>query len=282
MPEIPEMREHFANLFTRPLPAHVTASETTLGGRPALELRPAASGVAGEDVLLYLHGGGFVVGSARATAHLPAELLRHLDGRAVSLDYRLAPEHPFPAAPDDCLAAYRELLDSGADPRRLVLAGDSAGAMLAVVTMLRARDEGLPMPAAAVLFSPVADLTLGGTSVRTKDGVDPIFTPADLGWFFERYLDGAEAAAPGASPLFADLAGLPPLLIQAGSSELLLDDAVRLAGRAAADEVTVTLEVAARQPHVFQHDGTSAEAVAALERAGRFLSTRLHDEKAAA
>ncbi|MEV0646360.1 alpha/beta hydrolase [Phytomonospora sp. NPDC050363] len=280
MSVITARREHFATLFTRPLPTDVHASETTLGGRPALDLRPAAPATTGEDVLLYLHGGGFVVGSARATAHLPAALLRHLDGRAVSLDYRLAPEHPFPAAPEDCLAAYRELLDAGADPRRLVIAGDSAGAALAVVTMLRAREAGLPMPAAAVLFSPAVDLTLSGSSVRSKDGVDPIFAPADLAWLFEQYLDGADGAAPELSPLFADLTGLPPLLIQVGSSELLLDDAVRLAGRAATDEVAVTLEVAAGQPHVFQHNDGSAEARAALERAGRFLAARLGGLKA--
>ncbi|QYC41973.1 Monoterpene epsilon-lactone hydrolase [Nonomuraea coxensis DSM 45129] len=271
MPGIAERREQFAAMFTRPLPAGVDSSATTLGGRPALELRRTA----GEDVLLYLHGGGFVVGSPRVTAHVTAALLRHLDGRAVSPDYRLAPEHPFPAAPDDCLAAYRELLDSGVDPRRLVVAGDSAGAALAVVTLTRARDAGLPMPAAAVLFSPAVDLTLSGASMRSKDGVDPFFAPADLAWLFERYLAGADGAAPEASPVFADLTGLPPLLIQAGSSELLLDDAVRLAGRAGADEVAVTLEVVPRQPHVFQLDDRSAEAAAALERAGRFLATRL-------
>ena len=273
-----EQREQFAAMLTRPIPADVHSSATTLGGRPALELRIEASGTTGEDVLLYFHGGGFVVGSARVTAHLTLALLRHLDGRAVSLDYRLAPEHPFPAAPDDCLAAYRELLDSGADPRRLVIAGDSAGAALAVVTMMRARDAGLPMPAGAVLFSPAVDLTLSGASMRSKDGVDPISTPADLEWYFDQYIAGGDRSTPEASPVFADLTGLPPLLIQVGSSELLLDDAVRLAGRAGIDEVTVTLEVAPRQPHVFHH-GESAEAAAALERAGRFLALRLRDRK---
>lgn len=277
MPDVTAQRTHFATLFTRPLPADIATTETTLANRPALELRNTQPATDTETTLLYLHGGGFVVGSARATAHLPAALLRHLPGRAVSLDYRLAPEHPYPAAPDDCLAAYRELLDSGTDPHRLVLAGDSAGAALAVVTMLRAQEAGLPLPAAAVLFSPAVDLTLSGASVQSKNGVDPIFTPADLAWLFEQYVSTnriTTPTTPDASPLFAELTGLPPLLIQVGSSELLLDDAVRLAGRAAADEVEVTLEVAPRQVHVFQH-AESPEALAALDRAGRFLAARI-------
>ncbi|MGP3919310.1 alpha/beta hydrolase [Nonomuraea sp. 10N515B] len=238
MRNLAEQREQFAAMLTRPLPPNVASSTTTLGGRPALELRIEAPGTTGEDVLLYLHGGGFVVGSPRVTAHLTVALLQHLDGRAVSLDYRLAPEHSFPAASDDCLAAYRELLDAGTDPQRLMIAGDSAGAALAVVTMMRARELGLPMPAAAVLFSPAVDLTLSGASMRSKDGVDPIFTPADLEWYFDQYVAGSDRSAPEASPIFADLTGLPPLLIQVGSSELLLDDAVRLAARAGADEVS--------------------------------------------
>ncbi|TMR29034.1 alpha/beta hydrolase [Nonomuraea zeae] len=281
MPSLAEQREQFATLLTRPLPPDVRSSATTLGGRPALELRVETPGTAGQDVLLYFHGGGFVVGAARVPAHLTVALLRHLDGRALSLDYRLAPEHPFPAAPDDCLAAYRELLDSGADPRRLVIAGDSAGAALAVVTMTRAREAGLPLPAAAVLFSPVTDLTLSGASLQSKDGIDPIFTRAELEWYFAQYVPDGDRSAPGASPLFADLTGLPPLLIQVGSSEVLLDDAVRLAGRAGADEVAVTLEVAPGRPHVFQLT-ESAEAAAALDRAGRFLASWLPDGEAPA
>jgi acetyl esterase/lipase len=282
MRSVAEQRAQFSAMLTRPVPGDVTLSATTLGGRPALELRIEAPGTAGidgatsngDDVLLYFHGGGFVAGSARVTAHLTVALLRHLDGRAVSLDYRLAPEHPFPAAPDDCLAAYRELLESDVDPGRLVIGGDSAGAGLAVVTLVRARDAGLPMPAAAALFSPAADLTLSGASMRSKVGVDPIFMPADLEWCFDQYVPNGDRSAPEASPVFADLTGLPPLLIQVGSSELLLDDAVRLAGRAGADEVAVTLEIAPREPHVFQHN-ESTEATAALERAGRFLASRL-------
>jgi epsilon-lactone hydrolase len=282
MRSVAEQRAQFSAMFTRPVPEDVEASATTLGGRPALELRIETPGPAGtdratgtgENVLLYFHGGGYVIGSPRVAAHLTVALLRHLGGRAVSLDYRLAPEHPFPAAPDDCLAAYRELLESGVDPGRLVIAGDSAGAAMAVVTLVRAREAGLPMAAAAALFSPAVDLTRSGASMRAKAGIDPIFAPDDLEWLFDQYLQGGDPSAPEASPVFADLTGLPPLLIQVGSSELLLDDAVRLAGRAGADEVAVTLEIAPHEPHVFQLN-ESTGASAALDRAGRFLASRL-------
>ncbi len=156
------------------------------------------------------------------------------------------------------------------------LAGDSAGGGLAVALLLAARDAGLPLPAAAYLMSPWVDLTLSGESLRTKEADDPIFDAADIAEFASRYLAAQEPAHPYASPLLADLRGLPPLLIQAGSHEVLLDDATRLAARAAAAHVDVTLEVVARAPHVFQHfAGRLDEADEALDRAGRFLTRSL-------
>ncbi len=269
-----EQREGFAAALTRPAPDGVVSRRTVLGGRPALELDPDTA--SGPGRLLYLHGGGYVVGSPDTHAGLAGELARRAGLRAVSVDYRLAPEHPFPAAVDDGLAAYRELLSTGTDPRDLVLAGDSAGGGLGIATLLAAREAGLPQPAAVALFSPWADLTLAGGSIRSKEGADPIFTEADVRAYADLYVGAGDRATPLASPVFADLAGLPPLLVQAGANEVLLDDAVRLAGRAGADDVEVTLEVGPGLPHVYQlHYGRIEEADAALDRAARFLTAHL-------
>ncbi|MFF4340096.1 alpha/beta hydrolase [Kitasatospora sp. NPDC001540] len=278
-PETPptpeEQRTGFALGVGRPAAEGVAVRRTVLGGRPALELEPAD---AADDHgrLLYLHGGGYLVGSPDTHAGLIGELARRAGLRAISPDYRLAPEHPFPAAVDDGLAAYRELLESGTDPRSLVLAGDSAGGGLVLATLLAARDAGLPLPAAAVLFSPWTDLTLSGASYRSRKEADPIFTEDDIRAYADHYLGARDRTNPLASPLFADLTGLPPLLLQVGANELLLDDAVRLAARAAEQDVAVTLEVESGLPHVFQHQfGRLDEADAALERAARFLTARL-------
>ncbi|WP_345962744.1 alpha/beta hydrolase [Streptomyces sp. BRB040] len=269
-----EQRDAFASALTRPAPEGVVTRRTVLGGRPALELEPDTA--SGPGRLLYLHGGGYLVGSPDTHAGLAGELARRAGLRALSLDYRLAPEHPFPAAVDDGLAAYRELLSTGTDPRDLVLAGDSAGGGLSIATLLAAREAGLPQPAAAVLFSPWADLTLAGESIRSKEGADPIFTEADVRAYADLYVGAGDRAAPLASPVFADLAGLPPLLVQAGANEILLDDAVRLAGRAGAADVEVTLEVGPGLPHVYPlHYGRLDEADAALDRAARFLTARI-------
>ncbi|MFJ7966609.1 alpha/beta hydrolase [Streptomyces sp. NPDC096324] len=269
-----EQRNGFAAALTRPAPDDVVTRETVLGGRPALELEPA--GASGRGRLLYLHGGGYVVGSPDTHAGLVGELARRAGLRATSVDYRLAPEHPFPAALDDGLAAYRELLASGTDPRDLVLAGDSAGAGLSIATLLAAREAGLPQPAAVVVFSPWVDLTLTGESIRSKEGADPIFTAADVRACADLYIGAGDRAQHLASPVFADLTGLPPLLVQVGANEVLLDDAVRLASRAGADGVEVTLEVGPGLPHVFQHHyGRLDEADAALDRAARFLAAHL-------
>ncbi|CAG7658414.1 alpha/beta hydrolase [Actinacidiphila bryophytorum] len=275
-PEPEAERLAFAQALTRPAPEGVATRRTVLGGRPALELRPSGAGRRG--LLLYLHGGGYVVGSPDTHAGLVGELARRAGTPAVSLDYRLAPEHPFPAPVDDGLAAYRELLAGGMDPGELVVAGDSAGGGAVVALLLAAREAGLPQPAAAAVLSPWVDLTLSGASMRTKEDADPIFTAQDLRAYADHYLGDRDRAHPWASPVFADLTGLPPLLVQVGSNEVLLDDAVRLAGRAGADEVDVTLEVWPGVPHVFQHHyGRLDDADAALDRVAAFLT-----EKAAA
>ncbi|MEU6231271.1 alpha/beta hydrolase [Streptomyces sp. NPDC047042] len=277
-PTLAEQRNGFSAAFTRPAPEGVATRRTVLGGRPALELEPAEA--SGPGRLLYLHGGGYVVGSPETHEGLVGELARRAGLRALSVDYRLAPEHHFPAAVDDGLAAYRELLDAGTDPRDLVVAGDSAGGGLSIATLLAARDAGLPQPAAVVVFSPWVDLTLAGESMRAKDGADPLFIEADLHALADHYVGAGDRAHHLASPVFADLTGLPPLLVQVGANEVLLDDAVRLAGRAGADDVEVTLEVGPGLPHVFQlHYGRLDEADAALDRAARFLTTHLSAER---
>ena len=269
---VEEARAGFDAGQTRPLPDEARARAITIGGIPGLELYRDAT----EGTLLYLHGGGYVVGSARPRASLADGLAGRARLRAISIDYRLAPEAPYPAAVDDGLAAYRGLLDAGVEPDRLVLAGDSAGGGLTMATLLAARSAGLPQPAAAVLFSPWTDLTLSGATIETKLDADPLFDRAALEWFARRYLGSADPTDPLISPAFADLAGLPPLLIQVGSHEVLLDDSVRLAARAAEADVEVILEIGAELPHVFQNQaGSLDEADAALDRASRFLSERL-------
>ncbi|WP_418955211.1 alpha/beta hydrolase [Streptomyces tritici] len=273
-PTVEEQRSGFAAAFAGPAPQGIVTRRTVLGGRPALELEPAEA--VGPGRLLYLHGGGYVIGSPDTHAALAGELARRAGLRAVSVDYRLAPEHPFPAAVDDGLAAYRELLERGTGPEDLVLAGDSAGGGLTLATLLAAREAGLPQPAAAVLFSPWTDLTLAGESMRSKAEADPIFTEADIRAYADLYIGAGDRANCLASPVLADLTGLPPLLVQVGANEVLLDDAVRLAGRAGAADVEVTLEVGPSLPHVFQHFYDRLdEADAALDRAARFLDAHL-------
>jgi epsilon-lactone hydrolase len=271
---VAELRTQFEARAQAGDAAGLAASEVTLGGRPAIELSP---GDPAAGTLLYFHGGGFVVGSHRTGVKLAAAIARRAGLRAYSLDYRLAPDHPFPAAQLDGLAAYRDLLDRGVAPERITLAGDSAGGALAVQTLMAARDAGLPMPASVVVFSPWADPTDASPSMTAKHGVDPLFTRASLDWFRGHYLGDGDRLAPLANPALAgDLRGLPPVLIQVGSHEVLLDDSVRLAGRLGEADVDVTLEVVASVPHVFQEfTGFLDEADAALDRVAAFLTARI-------
>ncbi len=269
-----EHRKSFEAFALRPYPADVTAADMTLGGVRAIELTVADH--AADPVVLYFHGGGYVAGSARTGTHLAAELARRAGGRALSVDYRLAPEHPYPAAVEDGLAAYAGLLESGASPARVLVAGDSAGGGLAVATLLAARERGLPQPAAVAVFSPWADISRSGTSMRTKDGADPLFSYDAMGWYAGRYMPNGDWSDPLASPVFATLADLPPLLIQVGSHEVLLDDAVRLAANAGRDDVDVTLQVAPEGTHVFQlYFGALDEADEAIDEATRFFKGSL-------
>jgi monoterpene epsilon-lactone hydrolase len=225
---------------------------------------------------LYFHGGVYVLGDAFQAAGLAAQVARRTRAKVISVDYRLAPEHPYPAAVDDALAAYEALLEGGTAPSDIVLAGESAGGGLAVATLVSAREHGLPRPAAALLMSPYADLTLAGATMETKRDADPLLSREALQARIPDYTAGQDPALGLISPVFADLSGLPPLLIQAGTHEVLLDDAVRLARQAATADVQVTLDITPGVPHVFQaYYPILDEAAAALDRAGEFLSTQL-------
>ncbi|MGN6425446.1 MAG: alpha/beta hydrolase [Leifsonia sp.] len=273
---VDELRAGFAALMsTFPVPSGIRTISTDLGGRPAVLVEPVADPRPG--ILLYFHGGSFALGSPETAMGTTAQLVLRTGIPAISLDYRLAPEHPFPAAIEDGVAAYRALLRSGTPSSAIAFAGDSAGGGLSVTSSIAARDAGLPVPAAIVAFSPGLDHTRSGRSMSTKDGVDPFFTPEGMRRTGELYLAGQDAAQPLLAPaVHADLRGLPPMLLQVGTNELLLDDSVRLADRARDAGVDVILDVTAGVPHVFQaYVGILDEAEEALDRAALFLRQRI-------
>ncbi len=258
----------------QPLPAGVTVTAGALGDVPTAEI--TIDGIEPRHIVLYFHGGVYVIGDAFQAADLASQVGRRTGAKVISVDYRLAPEHPYPAAVDDALAAYEALLQGGTAPSDIVFAGESAGGGLAVATLVNARDHGLPLPAAAFAMSPYADLTLSGASMETKREADPLFTPQAFPARVADYTAGHDAALALISPVFAELSGLPPLIIQAGSHELLLDDAIRLARQAATADVEVTLDITPGVPHVFQaYYPILDEAAAALDRAGQLLSAHL-------
>jgi monoterpene epsilon-lactone hydrolase len=263
-------------LSAQPLPAEITVTPAALGGVPTAEI--TIDGIEPRHLVLYFHGGVYVMGDASLAAGLAAQVGRRTHAKVISVDYRLAPEHPYPAAVDDALAAYEALLHNGIASSDIAFAGESAGGGLAIATMVNARDHGLPLPAAAFVMSPYADLTLAGTTMQTKREADPLLSPEALQARVTDYTSGQDAALGLISPIFADLSGLPPLIIQAGTHEVLLDDAVRLAQQAATADVEVTLDITPGVPHVFQaYYPILDEATAALDRAGQFLSAHLAD-----
>jgi acetyl esterase/lipase len=243
----------------------ITVIESPVRGEWLLPT-PALSG---GGVLLYLHGGGYVSCSPQTHRPITTALARLLKWRLFSLDYRLAPEHPFPAAVEDATAAFLWLLESGVPAERIALAGDSAGGGLVVATMLRLRRQAQPLPACAVCLSPWVDLT-GLGKYRNSDS--SVLKPDEVATFAKVYLYGAPAELPEASPVFGDLSGLPPLLIQVSSTELLLNDALRLHARAADFGVKSLLRVYPGLPHAWQlFVGTVPEAKTALEEIAKFV-----------
>jgi acetyl esterase/lipase len=227
-----------------------------------------AKGAHRDRVILYLHGGAFIIETPGIHARLAARIGAQARSRALMPSYRLAPEFPCPAALDDCFAAYRFLLDNGFAAANIAIAGDSAGGNLALGLLLRARDEGLPLPACAVVMSPVTDALLSGDSLRRNEGHDAMFAPSLFHAMLPLYLpDPTLRSHPHVSPLHADLEGLPPILMLVGSTELLLDDSVRFASKCR----SATLEVWHDMPHVFPLFDFLPEATDATQRIGRFV-----------
>lgn len=255
------------------LPDGVEVEESEIGGVPAEIVTPADHGA---GTFLYLHGGGYAIGSPVSHRHLVAALAGASRTRAFALDYRRAPEHPFPAAVDDALAGYRGLLDAGVAPGSIVVGGDSAGGGLTAAALLAIRDAGLDLPAAGVLISPWADLANESDSYRTHADRDPLVFQEDIDRWRDAYLAGADPRAPLASPLHADLAGLPPLLIHVGSEEVLLDDSRKLAERCKAAGVEADLEIWPDMIHVWHWFGEYLdEAGSAVRRIGEYVGARL-------
>ena len=269
-----EQRRFFDDVMgARPVAGDVRMIPTELGAITALQV--TIEGLVPLGTMLWFHGGGYVAASARTAVAPAANVARAAKVRVLSVDYRLAPEHPFPAAVLDALTAYRALLQD-VPVKQIVVGGESAGGGLVIAMLIAARAAGLPMPRAVVMFSPLTDLTFSGESATTKADVDPVLSVERLSSTVAAYIGGANAKLPLLSPLFADLSDLPPLLIQVGSFEVLLDDSVRLAARAAAADVAVSLQVAQRMPHVFQSRGAEeTQAVQALESVGAFIGLHL-------
>lgn len=270
---ITEMRERLAGIEAMfSLPTDVNRTSLDIDGMACEWTSTPQAG--SERAILYLHGGAYVAGSIGSHRHLASELGRQSGAKVLAIDYRLAPEDPFPAALDDALKAYRYLLESGLAPKAIAIAGDSAGGGLAITTLLALSSLGLPQPACAFVMSPWLDLDCEGTSMATKAAVDPIAIPQELIECGAAYRGVATQIHPGTFPLQGDFTGVAPTLIQVGSSEVLLDDSIELARQAGAAGVPVKLEVWSEMIHVWQffHPNLS-EGRTALAEAGRFIGS---------
>jgi acetyl esterase/lipase len=258
----------------QPLADDIEYEPSSLGG-VAVEWT-SVRGSSADRAVLYFHGGAYCLGSVATHRALVGNLARATAARFASLEYRLAPENPFPAAVDDAVAAYRALLAAGTPHTRIALAGDSAGGGLAAATLLALRDAGTPLPACAVCISPWLDLSCSSESMHTRAEQDPMIVPAQLRSLGECYLAGASPREPLASPLFADLHALPPILLHVGTAETLLDDSTRFAARARAAGVDVSLEVWEEMIHVWHtFSPLLPEADRAIAGIGGYLRSRL-------
>ena len=260
--------ERMTDDFTIEVPARY--SRVNAGGVTAEWV--TAEGASDSRVVLYFHGGGYIIGSPRTHRAMLAHLSRDASARVLALDYRLAPEHPFPAPVEDSVAAYRWLLSEGYDPARTAVAGDSAGGGLTVAMMVQTRYVGLPLPGAAVCISPWVDMEGLGESMKTRAAADPMVGRENLMVSAKTYLGGADPRAPLAAPLYADLHGLPPILIQVGDAEVLLDDSTRLAGIAREAGVEVQMDVWDDMIHVWHvFAPILPEGKQAISQAGEFI-----------
>jgi len=266
-----------ALITAAPMPEGVSYEPTQIGGVPAEWARTSAA--TDGRTLLYFHGGAYCIGSVATHRGLVGRLALAIGADALSVDYRLAPEHPFPAAVEDGVAAYRALVASGVSPSRIVVAGDSAGGGLTVASLLALRDAGERLPATAVCISPWLDMTGSGASFHTRAAEDPMLGPDALPFYSGMYLAGKDPRTPLASPALADpsyLRGLPPILIHVGTAEILLDDSTRFAANARKADVDVTLEIWDEMIHVWHAFAPELpEAVRGITRIAEYLGPRL-------
>ncbi len=270
-PTVEDSREGFeqmAEALGRGTDAEVASVDA--GGVPA-EL-VTHNDASRDDAVLYLHGGGYVIGSPATHRDLARRLSKAADCPVLAIHYRLAPEHPFPAAVEDAVTAYRWLLDQGHEPGSLAIAGDSAGGGLTAATLVSLRDQGIPLPACGVCLSPWVDMEGIGDSMIARAGLDPMVQRDGLVAMAQTYLGGADPRTPLAAPMYADLSGLPPLLIQVGTRETLYDDATRLAAKAEADGVEACFQAWDEMIHVWHLFAPILdEGQAAIERIGEYV-----------
>lgn len=272
-PSIEEQRKQLDYLGSFvPLESDVTVERTQIAGvRGEWISTPNARS---DQVLFYLHGGAYCLGSCDSHRGLASRLARACESRALVIEYRLAPEHPFPAALEDSTAVYRELVRSGVRPENMVIGGDSAGGGLTMATLLTLRDAGDPLPAAAVLLSPWTDMEGTGESMKTRADVEPWLDPDKNHQVAKLYLRDLDPRHPLVSPIYADLHGLPPMLVHVGDDECLLDDSVRLVERVRNAGVETKFKIWDEMWHVF-HGFPIPEAQQAIEEIGAFVRTRL-------
>jgi acetyl esterase/lipase len=271
---VAKMRKRLDQLGRLARPArHVAIEETSIAGLHAEWYRPEKATPG--KLLIYLHGGAYTLGSCDSHRKLVTHMAQEGNIEAVMPEYRLAPEHPFPAGLDDAIAVYKALLDSGYKAADIVISGDSAGGGLSVATMLQLRHQGLPLPGAAVLISPFLDMSASGESMKTRAERDPWFRPDEVEVVIRYYCPGEDVRNPLLSPVFANVAGLPPTLIHVGDDEILLSDSTRFADKLKTAGIDVELEVFPEMWHVFQlFVGKMPESKAAVKKIGAYIRSR--------